>query len=159
MGRRASTQGDVYSFGVLLLEMVTGRRPTDVLFHQGSSLHEWVKSRFPDRLDYIVDQAIGRFIPSKLQQVYYQQIRREVIVELVELGLMCTKEVVNSFHRVVCYSNLIICFTNNTKIVNETKIYHMLLCANNNLRETFSSETNGRSYNFNKSYLIRFEFK
>jgi serine/threonine protein kinase len=90
MGKRASTQGDVYSFGVLLLEIITGRRPTDVLFHEGSSLHGWIKSHYPHNVKPIVDQAVLRFAPSGMP-VYYNKIWSDVILELIELGLICTQ--------------------------------------------------------------------
>nr|CAE03909.2 OSJNBb0015G09.3 [Oryza sativa Japonica Group] len=42
MGYKISTGCDVYSFGVLLLEMLTGMRPTDAMFIDGISLHKFV---------------------------------------------------------------------------------------------------------------------
>ncbi|OIT23033.1 PREDICTED: putative leucine-rich repeat receptor-like serine/threonine-protein kinase At2g24130 [Nicotiana attenuata] len=90
MGKRASTKGDVYSFGVLLLEIVTGKRPTDILFQQGSSLHEWVKSQYPHKLEPMIDETLQRYpqgdtIPSD------SKMWRDIVFELIELGLMCTQ--------------------------------------------------------------------
>lgn len=92
MGKHASTQGDVYSFGVLVLEIVTGRHPTDVLIHEGSSLHEWVKRQYPNphKLENIVEQALQRFSPSSVM-TGHNKIWQDVILELIELGLLCTQ--------------------------------------------------------------------
>jgi serine/threonine protein kinase len=38
-----STQGDIYSYGILVLETVTGRKPTDSNFTRGLSLREYVE--------------------------------------------------------------------------------------------------------------------
>ncbi|KAI4335522.1 hypothetical protein L6164_014160 [Bauhinia variegata] len=91
MGKQASTQGDVFSFGVLLLEIVTGRPPTDVLIHEGSSLHEWIKRQYPYKLDNIVEQALRKCSPSALPK-HYNKIWEDVILELIELGLLCTQQ-------------------------------------------------------------------
>lgn len=92
MGRRASTKGDVYSFGVLLLEIVTGKRPTDVLFQQGSSLHEWVKSQYSHKLKAMIDETLQRFAATTCTTVQRDSnIWHDIVLELIELGLMCTQ--------------------------------------------------------------------
>lgn len=90
MGKYASPEGDVYSYGVLLLEIVTGKRPTDVLFHEGSSMHEWVKSRYPNNLGPIVDQAISRAGPRDMGS-FDRKVWCDVVLEVIELGLICTQ--------------------------------------------------------------------
>ncbi|KAI3898347.1 hypothetical protein MKW92_018671, partial [Papaver armeniacum] len=59
MGREVSTSGDVYSYGILLLEMFTGRRPTDDMFKDGLSLHTFAKtSLLPNQVMQIIDPKI-----------------------------------------------------------------------------------------------------
>uniref|UniRef100_A0A2N9HN18 non-specific serine/threonine protein kinase n=1 Tax=Fagus sylvatica TaxID=28930 RepID=A0A2N9HN18_FAGSY len=48
-------EGDVYSYGILVLEMFTGRRPTDKMFKDGFNLHNFVRMALPERLVQIVD--------------------------------------------------------------------------------------------------------
>lgn len=40
---RATVKGDVYSYGVVLLELLTGKRPNDETFiEEGTKLVKWV---------------------------------------------------------------------------------------------------------------------
>ncbi|GKV42860.1 hypothetical protein SLEP1_g50222 [Rubroshorea leprosula] len=49
MGSEVTVQGDVYSYGILVLEMMTGKRPTDSLFEGGLNLHNYAKTALPDQ--------------------------------------------------------------------------------------------------------------
>jgi len=55
---QVSTQGDMYSFGILILEMLTGRRPTEEMFKDGHNLHNYAKISFPNNLLEIVDATL-----------------------------------------------------------------------------------------------------
>lgn len=51
MGGLTSTQADVYSYGVLLLELFTGRRPTDEEFKDGYTLQNYVERKLAAGVD------------------------------------------------------------------------------------------------------------
>jgi serine/threonine protein kinase len=59
MGSKVSTYGDVYSYGTLLLEMITGKRPTDSMFEDGIGLHNYVKMALPDRVLQVADPTLN----------------------------------------------------------------------------------------------------
>uniref|UniRef100_A0ACD5YAE8 Uncharacterized protein n=1 Tax=Avena sativa TaxID=4498 RepID=A0ACD5YAE8_AVESA len=88
MGYKVSTGCDVYGFGVLLLEMLTGRRPTDAMFTDGLSLHRFVSSAFPSRLGEVLDPHMAHEQHHEFDNVLEQRY----IVPLVEVGLMCSME-------------------------------------------------------------------
>ncbi|KAL5991493.1 hypothetical protein ACLOJK_012402 [Asimina triloba] len=58
-GGSISESGDVYSYGILLLEMFTGKRPTDDMFKDNLSIHEFVKMAWlGDRVLKIADPML-----------------------------------------------------------------------------------------------------
>uniref|UniRef100_A0A151UIP5 non-specific serine/threonine protein kinase n=1 Tax=Cajanus cajan TaxID=3821 RepID=A0A151UIP5_CAJCA len=58
VGGKASTHGDVYSFGILLLEMFTGKRPTDEMFKEGLSLNKFVSTMEENQVLRVVDRRL-----------------------------------------------------------------------------------------------------
>ncbi|XP_062157014.1 putative leucine-rich repeat receptor-like serine/threonine-protein kinase At2g24130 isoform X2 [Alnus glutinosa] len=89
-GSNPSTKGDVYSFGILVLEMVTRKRPTDDMFGGGLSLHKWVKSHFHGRVERVVDPSLVAALRDLSPLV--KKMKEVAIGELIELGILCTQE-------------------------------------------------------------------
>ncbi|XP_062167094.1 probable LRR receptor-like serine/threonine-protein kinase At3g47570 [Alnus glutinosa] len=58
MGGQVSVLGDIYSYGILLLEMFTGKRPTDDMFKDALSIHKFIAMALPERVMDIVDSSI-----------------------------------------------------------------------------------------------------
>ncbi|KQJ81944.1 hypothetical protein BRADI_5g03980v3 [Brachypodium distachyon] len=88
IGCKLSVGGDVYSFGVLLLELLTGKRPTDDMFVDGLSLHMFSESMFPDRVAEILDPHMAHEEHQWCTEVWMQRY----IIPLVALGLSCSMD-------------------------------------------------------------------
>ncbi|XP_061357693.1 probable LRR receptor-like serine/threonine-protein kinase At3g47570 [Gastrolobium bilobum] len=58
MSSEVSIEGDMYSFGILVLEMLTGKRPTDEIFKDDHNLYNYVQTSIPNHLLQIVDPII-----------------------------------------------------------------------------------------------------
>ncbi|CAN0907865.1 Probable LRR receptor-like serine/threonine-protein kinase At3g47570 [Linum grandiflorum] len=59
MGMSVSVEGDVYSYGILVLEIFTGKRPTDEMFKDGMNLREFVKASIPDGITTVLDPSMS----------------------------------------------------------------------------------------------------
>ena len=75
MGCDTSTKGDVYSYGIIILEMFLGKRPTDKMFKDGLNLHNYAKMVVaqPERLVQIVDPILRR----EVEQMPTTTVNRE----------------------------------------------------------------------------------
>ena len=55
-----SAKGDVYSYGVLLMETFTRNKPTNEMFTGEISLRDWVRESLPRALSDVVDANLVR---------------------------------------------------------------------------------------------------
>jgi hypothetical protein len=96
MGSKVSIEGDVFSFGILLLEIFTGKKPTDDDL-DGLSLHQFVKMALPKKVTEIVDQRVlvegeeeasrsGTTVRNRSDKVH------ECLICILTIGLKCSEE-------------------------------------------------------------------
>ncbi|XVF83958.1 hypothetical protein PTKIN_Ptkin16aG0536300 [Pterospermum kingtungense] len=89
-------EGDIYSYGILLLEMITGRRPTDDLFQDGLSLHNFCKMALPGQLIEILDSRLLEEIGEMRQKLRHRPNMEgeiwECLVSFTKIGVACSVE-------------------------------------------------------------------
>ncbi|KAL5225332.1 hypothetical protein ABZP36_011971 [Zizania latifolia] len=95
LGGHPSAQGDVYSFGVMMLELITGKRPTDVIFHEGLTLHDWVRRHYPHDVAAVVARSWLSDAAAAVDGAAVgdddRPLLADVVDELIDLGLACTQ--------------------------------------------------------------------
>ncbi|XP_016485623.2 uncharacterized protein LOC107806025 [Nicotiana tabacum] len=89
-GGRASTLGDVYSFGIVLLELLICRRPTDTMFNENLNIHKYVSVALPEHVMEIVDPLL--LLAEEEQNITQDQATRieECLLLVFEIGLTCS---------------------------------------------------------------------
>ncbi|XP_047338904.1 receptor-like protein kinase HSL1 [Impatiens glandulifera] len=79
---RVNEKSDTYSFGVVILELVTGKRPTDPELGE-KDLTTWVRSTLNEKgIDYVVDPPLFGCTALKAQ-----------ICSVLGIGLQCTSHI------------------------------------------------------------------
>ncbi|RLN08529.1 putative LRR receptor-like serine/threonine-protein kinase [Panicum miliaceum] len=85
-----STLGDVYSLGILLLEMFTGRSPTDDMFRESVDLHKFSEAALPDSVLEIADPKI--WVHNDANDKITRSRVQECLVSVIRIGISCSKQ-------------------------------------------------------------------
>ncbi|CAL5328485.1 unnamed protein product [Camellia sinensis] len=83
-----STNGDIYSYGVMLLETFTRKKPTDEMFSAEINLRQWVSTSLPNKIMEIVDGGLLR-----MQNGSDVVTSQSILLAILELGLECTSDI------------------------------------------------------------------
>ncbi|KAI3519805.1 hypothetical protein L1887_09021 [Cichorium endivia] len=104
LGSEMTKEGDIYSFGILLLEMMTGKRPIDPIFQEGLNLHGYVMMALPDRLMEIIEPALLAVYEEQIEaanvgrdnndddEARKRQRLEDCMISLARIGLACSVE-------------------------------------------------------------------
>ncbi|KAF8031899.1 hypothetical protein BT93_D0956 [Corymbia citriodora subsp. variegata] len=88
MGHKVSIPGDIYSYGILLLEMFTGKKPNEEAFGPNLNLHSFVQVALPDRAMDIIDLRIWTEAGNQQQEIKI----RDCMISIFEVGVACSME-------------------------------------------------------------------
>nr|XP_023880287.1 putative receptor-like protein kinase At3g47110 [Quercus suber] len=94
LGSEVSTKGDMYSYGILLLEMITGKRPTNSVFEGGLNLHNYASMTLSDGVMKIVDPKLLNNVDEVLGNHNYSLANKieECLISMVKVGVACSME-------------------------------------------------------------------
>ncbi|KAA8535531.1 hypothetical protein F0562_030534 [Nyssa sinensis] len=84
---RVSTRGDIFSYGIMLLETFTKKKPTDEMFTGELTLRHWVNASLLDKLMEVVDCGLLRIENGDMIAT------QDSLLAIMELGLECCKEI------------------------------------------------------------------
>ncbi|XP_022731985.1 putative receptor-like protein kinase At3g47110 [Durio zibethinus] len=91
----------MYSFGILLLEMFTGKRPTDDIFKDDLTLHHFAKMALPDQVLEVVDPLLldgdkeeeNANSSRNQRRVHMKETKKkECLVSILGVGISCSVE-------------------------------------------------------------------
>ncbi|KAG2586963.1 hypothetical protein PVAP13_5NG087681 [Panicum virgatum] len=89
-GSSVTTLGDVYSLGILLLEIFTGRSPIDDMFTGSLDLHKYSEDALPDKIWEIADTTMWLHT-----EIYDNNTRNRIencLGHVISLGISCSRK-------------------------------------------------------------------
>ncbi|CAJ2653353.1 unnamed protein product [Trifolium pratense] len=90
-GGPVSPEGDIYSYGILLLEMLTGKKPTNNMFYENLSLHKFCKMKISEDILDIVDSCLLIPFAEDQTRVVENNIKK-CLMMFAETGVACSEE-------------------------------------------------------------------
>ncbi|XP_050220886.1 leucine-rich repeat receptor-like protein kinase PXL1 [Mercurialis annua] len=79
---KVDEKSDIYSFGVVLLELVTGKKPLDPAFGESTDIVEWVRRKI--RSNQALEEALDSGIAGQCKHV------QEEMLLVLRIAILCT---------------------------------------------------------------------
>lgn len=81
-----STRGDVYSYGIMIMETFTRKKPTDELFSGEMNLKRWVNESLHGSIVNVADATLLQ------REDEHYAIKEQCIAAILNLALDCTTD-------------------------------------------------------------------